>query len=154
MNKIFALCLSLTLLLLIPLLTTLPAAADIYQWTDENGKVHYSDKPPRNQPSQNVSHTTKSVNVDSSSGEREKVREIFAPLTEEEKSYNQRQAEEQKEKLLAKKEFCTNLQKELRFFQTQRFYWVDDEGNSSHATEEERQERIAEIQDLIKRDCS
>jgi len=24
----------------------LPASADLYKWTDENGKVHYSDQPP------------------------------------------------------------------------------------------------------------
>lgn len=32
------------------LLTTLalPSAADLYKWTDENGKVHFSDKQPGN----------------------------------------------------------------------------------------------------------
>ncbi|NVK22214.1 MAG: DUF4124 domain-containing protein [Kangiellaceae bacterium] len=25
-----------------------PATAQVYKWTDENGKVHYSDKPPEN----------------------------------------------------------------------------------------------------------
>jgi hypothetical protein len=27
-------------------LLALPAAAELYKWTDENGKVHYSDQPP------------------------------------------------------------------------------------------------------------
>lgn len=27
-------------------LLVLPAWADLYKWTDENGKVHYSDQPP------------------------------------------------------------------------------------------------------------
>ena len=27
-------------------LFVLPAWADLYKWTDENGKVHYSDQPP------------------------------------------------------------------------------------------------------------
>lgn len=29
-------------------------AAEIYKWTDENGRVHYSDKKPHNQASENV----------------------------------------------------------------------------------------------------
>jgi len=27
-------------------LLALPAWADLYKWTDENGKIHYSDQPP------------------------------------------------------------------------------------------------------------
>ena len=27
-------------------LLAVPAAAELYKWTDENGKVHYSDQPP------------------------------------------------------------------------------------------------------------
>ncbi len=27
-------------------LLALPAAADLYKWTDENGELHYSDQPP------------------------------------------------------------------------------------------------------------
>jgi len=37
--------------------------ADIYQWTDENGKVHFSDKPPRDRQVTNISHTTTHINV-------------------------------------------------------------------------------------------
>ena len=33
-------------LFVISLLVALPAAAEIYQWRDTQGRVHYSDMPP------------------------------------------------------------------------------------------------------------
>ncbi|UTF58676.1 DUF4124 domain-containing protein [Gilvimarinus sp. DA14] len=37
------------LCLLFLIFITLPAAAQLYQWTDEDGRTHYSDKPPPGQ---------------------------------------------------------------------------------------------------------
>lgn len=34
------------LLLLVATLTALPALADVYRWTDKDGVIHYTDKPP------------------------------------------------------------------------------------------------------------
>ena len=42
-----------TFILLI-LLALQPATAELYRWTDENGKVHYSDRPARDQASEEV----------------------------------------------------------------------------------------------------
>ena len=38
----------------------LPAAAEIYRWTDSTGKVHYSDKPPADAKKQEVRVETQS----------------------------------------------------------------------------------------------
>ena len=46
----------LTILLsLLTILTTLPSAAQIYRWVDENGKVHFSDKKPETREAETVS---------------------------------------------------------------------------------------------------
>lgn len=42
------------LLLLITLLLTLPAWAEIYSWTDNNGRKFFSSTPPKNQSSKQV----------------------------------------------------------------------------------------------------
>ena len=34
------------LALMLALIFALPAAAEVYRWVDENGVVHYTDKPP------------------------------------------------------------------------------------------------------------
>jgi hypothetical protein len=36
--------------LIFGLLAALPASAQIYQWKDKDGKTHFSDRPPPNQP--------------------------------------------------------------------------------------------------------
>ena len=35
------------LLILIGLCTAAPVSAEIYRWTDENGRVHYGERPPQ-----------------------------------------------------------------------------------------------------------
>jgi len=45
------------------------------------------------------------------------------------------------------------MQAELTFFQTERFYWVDEEGNTSNAKESERKELIGKLEKTIKDNC-
>jgi glutaredoxin len=42
------------LLLLLCLLACVPVAAEIYRWTDADGRVHYSDKPPADRKAKQV----------------------------------------------------------------------------------------------------
>ncbi|WP_078120890.1 glutaredoxin domain-containing protein [Thiosocius teredinicola] len=54
---------------LIGLLVTSAAPADIYRWTDANGKVHFTDKPPVDQQTEKVEvrvNTYESVSYDTS----------------------------------------------------------------------------------------
>lgn len=128
-------------------------AADIYQWTDENGKVHFSDKPPRDQKAKNISGSTKNINTESRGSEGEKLGKIFAPMTEEEKAYNQQQEQMAAQRQAALQRNCDKARKELTFFTNRRFFWVDDEGNEWNATEEERQEKIKEFSEYIAKNC-
>jgi glutaredoxin len=41
-------------LALIALLAVAPAAAQVYKWTDPNGKVHYGDRPPEDAKKQEL----------------------------------------------------------------------------------------------------
>lgn len=135
------------------LVSALPVLADVYQWTDENGKVHFSDKPPANQSAENITDITKPINIESNTTEREKIRDIFAPLTEEEQRYQEQEAQGRTREQLRKQQQCAELRKRLNFFQTQRFYWVDDSGKETNATEAERQEAISALQKAINDKC-
>ena len=145
MNKI--------LVLLIATVFSVLTYADIYQWTDESGKVHFSDKPPRNQQAENITDQTKHINQDSGAREREKMADLFAPPTAEEQRYEQQQAQGATQAQLEKEKYCENLRKELKFFTTQRFYWVDEDGNPSNATEVERKEMIKKLEQTIQKNC-
>ncbi len=63
------------ILLLAVLAAINPATAEIYRWTDENGKVHFSDRPARDHASETIEvriNTYKSVSYATSSLEASK----------------------------------------------------------------------------------
>jgi glutaredoxin len=47
-------CNSAIVLLIAGLALVLPATAQVFKWTDENGKIHYGDKPPDHVKKQDV----------------------------------------------------------------------------------------------------
>ena len=51
----------LRLLLLVLLIAPLPAASDIFKWTDPQGHVHYSDSPPPEAKAQQIKVKIKSI---------------------------------------------------------------------------------------------
>lgn len=129
------------------------ALAQIYRWTDEDGKVHFSDKPPRDREAEDISDKARSVNIDSSGEERDKLNRLFAPEAPEEKQARREREAQQKAEQQEHQARCQNARQELRFFEEERFYWVDDEGNSENASEAERQEVVAHIREAIQRHC-
>jgi hypothetical protein len=83
------------------ILLAVASSAEVYRWTDEHGRVHFSDKPPRDQQAENISDETRSVNVDTSSAERKKLNQLFAPETAEEKRLREtRSAAQAQQRLL------------------------------------------------------
>lgn len=44
----------LTLLALVVLIVPMLTAAEVYRWTDDQGRVHFGDRPPGNRPSETV----------------------------------------------------------------------------------------------------
>lgn len=124
------------------------ATAEIYKWTDEKGKVHFSDKPPanKNKPVEDISDSVNNMNIDSSQNEQGKLNKIFAKETREEKEMREKHArdsftKQQKEK----KEYCEKLKEHLRFIQSGPFYVVDEEGNDHTPS-------MQELKEIIKRD--
>jgi uncharacterized protein YcfL len=130
------------------------AAAEVYRWTDENGRVHFSDKPPRDRQAENISERTRSVNVDTSSSEREKLNDLFAPETPEEKELRRQREAQQTAQAEKHRLACDNAQRQLRFFKEERFYWVDESGSSSNASEQERQQMVEQLTAAIRQHCS
>lgn len=136
------------------LLMAVAAAAEVYRWTDENGRVHFSDKPPRDGQAENISDETRSVNVDTSRAERKKLNQLFAPETPEEKRLRQQGESQSTAQAEKRRVECENARRELRFFREERFYWVDDEGNAANASEQERQQMIDRLSTVIQQHCS
>ena len=127
--------------------------AGVYKWTDDQGNVHFGDRPP------------------AKGAEEVKVPESApspAPATKDRKSTQQRMLEmyredREKKKLekakrkqeatqLAKK--CENARNQLRKYQNSRaLYDKLPGGERRFLTDEEREKTIAELQKAIGRNC-
>lgn len=119
-------------LLLAQLCFVQPSVAQVYKWVDENGKVHFSDKPP-------VTAKTETVNLNHSKVSDERQREIkqqrlqrqqelLETMEKERKSLENQRAEQRQ----AKKEhevLCAKLKKnkEKALWATH-FYSTDKNG--------------------------
>jgi hypothetical protein len=85
-------------------LFVLPAWADLYKWTDENGKVHYSDQPPPGDAKQTqILKEAKSAAAAPSAGGAESAATAKTPA-EQEMEFRKRRLDAAEAEAKAKKE--------------------------------------------------
>jgi hypothetical protein len=124
--------------------------AEIYTWTDESGKVHFSDKPRENE---NV--TTLELT------ENNNIADTVIKNSQWQQDYNKSQeakvAQAQKEAKKAKKNkgYCSRLKSELAIYnQGGRLYLMSDDGQRSYQSEEQLKSQKKKFTQLIKKNCS
>lgn len=145
----------LAVLLLVPLiLSSLPSvsAATIYQWRDENGKLHFSDKKPKHQPAEDISRAVEKVNVDDSGAERAKLQRLFKPETAEEKALKQRQQQQTAQQAQRQQVQCGKARRYLEVLRGP-VYFSREDGSTYDVSESERQQRVAEMEAQIRDNC-
>ncbi len=118
---------------LLCLLATTPAHAEVYRWTDANGAIHFSDKPPKHLPHRELElrnpvtvpmaeNLRQSRNVSATRGE---VQTMLSSSETPQKSRSSRQREDKQAKV------CEGYQKKLDRIQSQlRAGYKNDRGNS------------------------
>lgn len=133
---------------------TPPVVAEIYRWTDENGKVHFGDKAPQNSKAEDVSETANAVNIDSSGAEQQKLDRLFPKEDEYDQRRQQADKQQRAEREKDLRARCVEARKDLRMYREGRFYFIDDEGNRSTITSKERDRRADELEQAIREHCS
>lgn len=134
-------------------MASLSGAAEVYRWTDENGRVHFSDKPPRDREAENITERSKPTNIDESGAEREKLKALFAPETPEEKQFREQREAERLAARAEQRRRCDEARRELHILENERFYWVDEDGNGHNASKSERQQAVEQLTAAIERHC-
>ncbi|MBU2884538.1 DUF4124 domain-containing protein [Gilvimarinus agarilyticus] len=127
--------------------------AELYRWTDSDGKVHYSDRNPGDVQAESIEKTLKPVNVDESHQETKKLNRVFPEGENEEltsetaqKRRQEQQAQQEQDQRCAQaKEYLRKLKGPV--------YFVDEEGNEYDISERERQEREKELEQSIAEHC-
>jgi|SRR5689334_1378106 len=130
----------------------LAAAAETYRWVDEKGQVHYTQTPPPGKDAKLVAPPpppSAAPNQDSLNQSLEKAREE-APQKQAEAdraAQARGQADQQ----------CKQAREQLAYMDAKtarRLGTTDEQGNVSRVTEEQFQERRAELQKMISERCS
>lgn len=139
------------------LLTAQTAGAQVYTWTDENGKKHFSDKPP-------VQGNENQIDVAEEHFELQNVDDGY-PITDpnlhmdQQESYLDRKLREREEKKAAakvKKEVMANLcqKAKARYATIQNpVNFIDDNGRPIRVTEAERRAEEAQLKAQIDEHC-
>ena len=149
-------------LLIVAALAALPAGAQMYKWTDANGRVQYSDKPPpggakAGQVTRSNVSTVQSGSAPSAGGgpksPAEQEQEFRKRQAEQEEAQKKAQkvAEEQK----SKQANCQNAQRQLAAMQSgQRISTLDEKGERRFLEDAEIQQEAAKSQAEVSRWCN
>ncbi|HSC68609.1 MAG TPA: DUF4124 domain-containing protein [Cellvibrio sp.] len=130
----------------------LTTQAEIYRWVDKEGKVHFTDKKPAPE-AENITRQVKSHNTDTSSSELQKL--TLMREQEEKERREQLRREEQALKPQREKQrqvFCEKQRERLRNISGY-VVFVDDNGRAVPVTEKERQQKVADLKQVIKETC-
>ena len=126
----------------------------LYRWVDDNGRVHYTDKPPaeRVEKQAEVSESLKPLNIGENSDEINKIKDVFPQETEEEANFRQQQAEEKKKQRQQQLSKCDKARRDLKTIRGRVVFFKD--GKAVDVTEGERKQMAADLEKLIRRHCS
>lgn len=134
-------------------LAGLAAAQDkkMYQWTDENGVVHFSDTRP-----EGLDAKTLDMPADKpASGSNPYQQTDSVPSLADQKRQELARKYDQAQTDIALNEAnCAALQAELaRLEPNRRVFYTDEEGETVRMDDVERANRVAELKSQIARDC-
>jgi len=133
-------------------LMSLAVTAEVYQWRDENGKLHFSDKKPKQQDSEDISASVKAVNIDDSGEERAKLERLFKPETAEEKALKQQQSADKSQKQAQMKVQCDKAKKTLEILKGP-VYFTRQDGSSYDVSVDEQARRVSKLEKSIRKNC-
>ncbi|MEY8214460.1 MAG: DUF4124 domain-containing protein [Colwellia sp.] len=123
--------------------------AEIYTWTDKNGKVHFSDKPISDEKVTTIKPK-----------ENNNISKTVSNNSQWQQDYNktkQAKAKEVQKKAKQKQEnkvYCNHLKSELALYeQGGRFYLMSPDGERNYQSEEQLTAQKKKFTKLIKQNC-
>ena len=148
--------------LMLTLAAALAASADalsgeIYKWTDENGNVHYEDRPTGDSEVERVNIVSRSTDNSAVQASIEARRERVAAREEArvKKAEAAAEAAEAQAELEQRKQRCEQSRARLEaFLRSQRLYREDESGERTYLGEEEILAARAKVQDQINEYCN
>ncbi|HEU0220523.1 MAG TPA: DUF4124 domain-containing protein [Gallionella sp.] len=152
-------------LLILLVLASTNAFAELSKWVDADGKVHYSDQPPPANVKAKTLRVTSEAAAPASAGGAVAASAPAAPKTIAEREAELKKAQQAKKEAADKaaqeqarieteKANCAAAQQNLRTLQEgMRIVEIDAKGERSYVDDEQRRQRIEKAQQGIKTYC-
>jgi hypothetical protein len=128
------------------------AAAQAYKWTDENGKVHFSDSPPPDRKAQELNvKPAVPANPNAKPG-RSWESQLEESRMNQLRAQQQKDAEERKARIAENE--CHRARYRLDMLQnSRRVYKVDDKGQRQYLDDKDRPAQIQSAQQAVEKHC-
>ena len=131
-------------------------AAEIYKYTDEDGNVHYGDRPSGNPTEETVFVASKRTD---NTAVRAAYSERFAPQAASAETADSAESDEptraeRRAAAVERAQECESYRARMETILTsRRLYREDDNGERVYLGDEERQEARNKVQELIEENC-
>ena len=123
--------------------------AEIYTWTDKNGKVHFSDKPI-NDEKVTVIKPKESSNISKTVGNNSQWQQDYNKTKQAKAKEAQKKAKQKQEN----KVYCNHLKSELTLYeQGGRLYLMSPDGERNYQSDEQLAAQKKKFTKLIKQNC-
>jgi uncharacterized membrane protein len=140
------------LLLVALVLLPLSAGAQAYRWVDEKGQVHYSQVPPPGRSSQSVGPPPPAAAAPNQDALNQSLADEKAAEPDK-----RAEAERMNQAHAQREQQCRQAREQLTYMEAKtarRLGTTDEQGNVSRVTEEQFQQRRAELQKVVSDACS
>ena len=129
--------------------------SEIYKWIDENGNVHFDDRPGSgNKEKIEIKTTETSSSPNTELQDRVEQEKQLLEIYEEERQENKLIKAEQREEKMELKKKCVQAKDYKRTLdESYGLYFLDEEGERVNLSAEEKDAELREIKEFIKKNC-
>ena len=153
-RRMTMLMLNTKLLLILSIIATAPANAGIYKWTDEQGRVHFGDRPTSSQAEQlELQKQPKSSHSTSSTAKPQVTQQQLLNMYQQEREKKKAEKKKQKEEAKALTLKCARARDNLSQYEGSRLYEVLPSGERRYFSDKEHSTTISNLKNNIKRHC-
>lgn len=131
-------------------------AADVYKWTDEQGRVHYSDRPmsDASQPLK-VTPAPHISDPSTNQADRKRLQQRMLDVYREERTQKRQVAAKQKQEKAKRKRMCHQTRDRYESFSSSgAIYDRDENGERRYFENKERERFIARLKSDVDRWCA
>jgi len=138
----------------VALLAATAASAQVYEWKDDKGKTHYSDKPPVGTSRVNKISESESSAPSSSAQKTTADRELEFRKRQKEAQESAEKATKEQAANADRKEACANARRALEVLESgERIALRNDQGERYYLDESQRQQEAAKARQVMQASC-